>query len=89
MIGVLYALALVATLLLGDKLPGGTDSVTKTLVGSMLWVTWPLVGVTALVYAGAGRFFTTCIDTGSSRLPGASARPATRSGTSSSLPRRA
>jgi zinc/manganese transport system permease protein len=55
-IGVLYALALVATLLLGDKLPGGTDSVTKTLVGSMLWVTWPLVGVTALVYAGLAVF---------------------------------
>ena len=50
-IGIMYALALVATLLLGDKLSGGTAHVTKTLSGSMLWVTWPLVGVTALAYA--------------------------------------
>jgi len=50
-IGILYALALVASLLLGDKLPGGGAYVTKTLAGSMLWVSWPLVGVTAVVYA--------------------------------------
>lgn len=50
-IGILYALALVACLLVGDKLAGGSTHVAKTLSGSMLWVTWPLVGVTALVYA--------------------------------------
>jgi zinc/manganese transport system permease protein len=50
-IGILYALALVASLLLGDKLSGGTAYVEKTLSGSMLWVTWPLVGVTTLAYA--------------------------------------
>ena len=50
-IGILYALALVASLLVGDKLPGGGAYVTKTLAGSMLWVSWPLVGVTAVVYA--------------------------------------
>jgi zinc/manganese transport system permease protein len=55
-IGVLYALALVASLLLGDKLAGGGTYVTKTLAGSMLWATWPLVGVTAAVYAGLGAF---------------------------------
>lgn len=49
-IGIMYAMALVATLLLGDKLSGGGSYVTKTLAGSMLWVTWPLVIVTALVY---------------------------------------
>ncbi len=49
-IGILYALALVASLLLGDKLSGGTAYVEKTLSGPMLWVTWPLVTVTALVY---------------------------------------
>jgi zinc/manganese transport system permease protein len=51
-IGILYAMALVATLLLGDKLSGGSAHVTKTLAGSMLWVTWPLVIVTAVTYAG-------------------------------------
>jgi len=49
-IGIMYAMALVASLLLGDKLSGGGAYVTKTLAGSMLWVTWPLVCVTAVVY---------------------------------------
>ena len=49
-IGIMYALALVASLLLADKLRGGEAYVTKTLAGSMLWVTWPVVGVTALAY---------------------------------------
>jgi len=49
-IGIMYAMALVASLLLGDKLSGGGAYVTKTLAGSMLWVTWPLVIVTAVVY---------------------------------------
>jgi zinc/manganese transport system permease protein len=49
-IGIMYAMALVASLLFGDKLPGGEAYVTKTLAGSMLWVTWPLVCVTTVVY---------------------------------------
>ncbi len=49
-IGIMYALALVACLLLADKLRGGEAYVTKTLSGSMLWVTWPLVCVTSVVY---------------------------------------
>jgi len=50
-IGILYAMALVASLLVGDKLVGGDAYITKTLAGSMLWVSWPLIGVTAVVYA--------------------------------------
>jgi zinc/manganese transport system permease protein len=49
-IGILFAMALVASLLVGDKLSGGEAYVTKTLAGSMLWVSWPIVGVTAAVY---------------------------------------
>ncbi|MCD6394156.1 MAG: metal ABC transporter permease [Planctomycetes bacterium] len=49
-IGIMYAMALAASLLLGDKLSGGGTYVTKTLAGSMLWVTWPLVSITAVVY---------------------------------------
>lgn len=49
-IGIMYAMALVASLLLGDKLCGGGAYVAKTLAGSMLWVTWPLVCVTTVVY---------------------------------------
>ncbi len=50
-IGIMFALALVAALLLGDKLSGGGAHVTKTLAGSMLWVSWKLVGITIAVYA--------------------------------------
>ncbi len=50
MIGILYAMALAGTLLLGDKITGGAGYVSKTLSGSMLWVTWPIVALTAGVY---------------------------------------
>ena len=59
-IGIMYAMALVACLLLGDKLSGGEGHVTKTLAGSMLWVTWPLVSVTAIVYAALLIFHYAC-----------------------------
>lgn len=49
-IGIMFAMALVASLLLGDKLSGGGAYVTKTLSGSMLWVNWKLVGITVAVY---------------------------------------
>jgi ABC-type Mn2+/Zn2+ transport system permease subunit len=42
-------MTLVASLLLGDKMSGGEACVTKTLSGSMLWLTWPLAMVTVLV----------------------------------------
>jgi len=49
-IGILYAMALVISLLLTDKLPDAEAYVTTTLSGSLLWVTWPLVTVTVVVY---------------------------------------
>ena len=49
-IGILYAVALVASLLLTDKLPRGEALITTTLSGCLLWVNWPLVGVTVTVY---------------------------------------
>jgi zinc/manganese transport system permease protein len=49
-IGILYAMALVVSLLLTDKLPGGDIYVEKTLAGYMSWVSWPLVIVTIAVY---------------------------------------
>ena len=49
-IGILYGMALVASLLLADKMSGGGAYFSKTLVGSMLWVSWPLVGTTIGVY---------------------------------------
>ncbi len=50
-IGILYALALVASLLVGDKLSGGGAYLSKTLGGSILWASWPLVWTTVVVYA--------------------------------------
>ena len=49
-IGIMYVMAIVASLLLADKLRGGEAYVTKTLAGSMLWVSWPLVFITTVVY---------------------------------------
>lgn len=49
-IGILYAMALVVCLLLTDKLPGGEGLITTTLSGCLLWVTWPLVVTTVVVY---------------------------------------
>lgn len=49
-IGILYAMALVASLLLTDKIPGGEAYVETALSGYLLWVTWPLVAVTAGIY---------------------------------------
>lgn len=51
-IGILYAMALVISLLLTDKLPDAEAYVTATLAGSLLWVNWTLVGVTVFVYIG-------------------------------------
>lgn len=50
-IGIMYAFALIALLLLADKIPQGGTYVTKTLAGSMMWASWKLVGVTVGVYA--------------------------------------
>ena len=50
-IGVIYGLALVASIMVADKIPGGLAYVTQTLAGVMLWVSWPLVIVTVAVYA--------------------------------------
>jgi len=49
-IGIIFALALVATLLLSDKLSAGDAFVTKTMAGSMLWANWSLVAITVAIY---------------------------------------
>jgi len=49
-IGILYGLALVASIMVADKMAGGAAYVTQTLSGCMLWVNWDLVIVTAVSY---------------------------------------
>ncbi len=49
-IGILYGMALMLSLLWTDKLPQGQELVEKSLCGFLPWVTWPLVRVTIVVY---------------------------------------
>lgn len=55
-IGIIYGLALVASIMVADKISGGLAYVTQTLTGVMLWVSWPLVIVTSAVYVGLAVF---------------------------------
>jgi zinc/manganese transport system permease protein len=55
-IGIIYGLALVASIMVADKISGGLAYVTQTLAGVMLWVSWPLVIVTVIVYAALSIF---------------------------------
>ncbi|MCK5146863.1 metal ABC transporter permease [bacterium] len=50
-IGIIYCLALVASVMVADKFSGGAAYVTQTLAGTMLWVNWTLVGITTVAYA--------------------------------------
>ena len=53
-IGIVYVVASAAAVLVANSVPGGGEAVEKTLVGSLLWVTWPQIGKIAAVYAGLG-----------------------------------
>ncbi len=55
-IGIVYVVASAAAVLVANKVPGGGEAVEKTLVGSLLWVTWPQIAKLAAVYAGLGIF---------------------------------
>lgn len=55
-IGIVYVVASAAAVLVANKVPGGGEAVEKTLVGSLLWVTWPAIAKLAAVYAALGLF---------------------------------
>lgn len=55
-IGIIYGLALVASIMVADKISGGAAYVTQTLSGTMLWTNWNLVVVTSIVYMGLSVF---------------------------------
>jgi ABC-type Mn2+/Zn2+ transport system permease subunit len=50
-IGIIYGLALVASIMVAEKISGGWAYVTQALAGCMLWVNWHLVTVSVFVYA--------------------------------------
>lgn len=55
-IGIVYVVASAAAVLVANKVPGGGEAVEKTLVGSLLWVTWPQIAKLAAVYVALGIF---------------------------------
>jgi ABC-type Mn2+/Zn2+ transport system permease subunit len=55
-IGLTYAIAAAIAILLIDKAPHGAEHVKEILTGSILWVKWRTIGVTAVAYAAVGIF---------------------------------
>jgi zinc/manganese transport system permease protein len=53
-IGVVYAVALASAILVADRAPEGAEHIKETLVGMILWVTWPTVLKTAVIYGIVG-----------------------------------
>jgi zinc/manganese transport system permease protein len=53
-IGIIYCLGLALSLLLAEKIPGGSNYITKTITGNILWVTWEQVIKLALLFAAIG-----------------------------------
>ncbi|MBN1820057.1 MAG: metal ABC transporter permease [Prolixibacteraceae bacterium] len=53
-IGIIYCLGLGLALLLVEKIPGGSNYITKTITGNILWVTWKQVIYCALLFALIG-----------------------------------
>jgi zinc/manganese transport system permease protein len=53
-IGTVYAVALASAILVADRAPEGAEHIKESLVGAILWVTWPTVFKTAVIYAIVG-----------------------------------
>jgi zinc/manganese transport system permease protein len=70
LVGVVYVAASAATILLAAQAPRGSEHVEELLTGTILWVTWPEIWKTGLVYAVVGaihwvlhrRFFTISLE---------------------------
>ncbi len=53
-IGIAFAVASAATILIADRAPEGSEFVQAMLTGALLWVTWPTIAKTAVIYALIG-----------------------------------
>jgi zinc/manganese transport system permease protein len=53
-IGIVYVVASAVTILLAAQAPRGSEHVEQLLTGSLLWVTWPEILKTAIVYGVLG-----------------------------------
>ena len=54
LIGIVYCLGLALALLLAENIPGGSNYITKTITGNILWVTWDKVFKCGMLFAGIG-----------------------------------
>ena len=50
-IGIIYCIGLGLAMLLAEKIPGGSNFITKTITGNILWVTWNNVLSCFIVFA--------------------------------------
>jgi len=55
-IGIVYVVASAAAILVADRTPRGGEAIKDILVGSLLWVSWPVIGRLAAVYLVIGVF---------------------------------
>jgi zinc/manganese transport system permease protein len=55
-IGIVYVVASAAAILVADRTPRGGEAIKDILVGSLLWVSWPVIARLAAVYAVIGIF---------------------------------
>ena len=53
-IGITYAVATAAAVLVADRAPGGAEHIKETLTGAILWIHWPMIGKIAILYALVG-----------------------------------
>lgn len=53
-IGIIYCVALGLALLFAEMVPGGSNYITKTITGNILWVTWKQVLYTLIMVCAVG-----------------------------------
>ena len=53
-IGIVYAVALAVAILVAARAPEGAEHIQETLVGTILWVSWPTIASMAILYAIVG-----------------------------------
>lgn len=55
-IGITFAVASAATILIADRAPEGSEFIEAMLTGTLLWVPWATIGKTAVIYSLIGLF---------------------------------
>ncbi len=55
-IGIAFAVASSAAILIADRAPQGAEHVEEMLTGAILWVSWPTIIKTLVIYAAIGLF---------------------------------